>query len=66
MEEATNTVAVAMIYKINDTIFRPIFAHFIEWAASSSATAAVHRQTTLYGFLTRFFGGLKVWVLFQQ
>ncbi|KAL8867364.1 MAG: hypothetical protein Q9198_008544, partial [Flavoplaca austrocitrina] len=59
VEEATNTVTVAMIYKINDAIFRPIFAHFVEWAASSSATAAVHRQTTIYGFLTRFFDGLK-------
>ena len=60
VEEATNTVAIAMIYKINDAIFRPIFAQFVEWAASSSATATVHRQTTLYGFLVRFFDGLKV------
>ncbi|KAL8930115.1 MAG: hypothetical protein Q9172_000200 [Xanthocarpia lactea] len=59
VEEATNRVAVAMIYKINDTIFRPIFAQFIEWATSSSATATVHRQTTLYGFLMQFFDGLK-------
>ena len=60
VEEATNRVAVAMIYKINDTIFRPIFSQFIEWATSSSAIATVHRQTTLYGFLTQFFDGLKV------
>ncbi|KAI4281781.1 MAG: hypothetical protein L6R38_003436 [Xanthoria sp. 2 TBL-2021] len=59
VEETTNRVAVAMIYKINDTIFRPIFAQLVEWAASSSAIATVHRQTTLYGFLMQFFDGLK-------
>ena len=51
-----------MIYRINDTIFRPIFAQWVEWAASSSAAVAtVHRQTTLYGFLMHFFNRLKVW-----
>ncbi|KAL8770926.1 MAG: hypothetical protein Q9209_003577 [Squamulea sp. 1 TL-2023] len=59
VEEATNKVAIAMVYKINDTIFRLIFAQFVEWAASSSAVATTHRQTTLYGFLTQFFDGLK-------
>ncbi|KAL8852392.1 MAG: hypothetical protein Q9221_002776 [Calogaya cf. arnoldii] len=59
VEEATNKVAIAMIYKINDTIFRPIFAQLVEWAASSSAVATVHRQTTVYGFFIYFFDGLK-------
>ncbi|CAO1599487.1 hypothetical protein XANCAGTX0491_003210 [Xanthoria calcicola] len=60
VEEATNRVAVAMIYRINDIIFRPIFAQWVEWAASSSAAVAtVHRQTTLYGFLMHFFNRLK-------
>ncbi|KAL8783433.1 MAG: hypothetical protein Q9213_004633 [Squamulea squamosa] len=59
VEEATYKVANAMVYKINDTVFRPIFTRFVEWAASSSAVATIHRQTTLYGFLVRFFDELK-------
>ncbi|KAL8675492.1 MAG: hypothetical protein Q9168_000004 [Polycauliona sp. 1 TL-2023] len=59
VEEATNKVAVAMIYKINDTIFRPICVQLVEWAASSSKIATVHRQTALYGFFMHFFDGLK-------
>ncbi|KAL8656885.1 MAG: hypothetical protein Q9226_002479 [Calogaya cf. arnoldii] len=59
VEVATTRVAIAVIYKINDTIFRPIFAQLVEWAASSSAVATVHRQTTVYGFLIQFFDRLK-------
>ena len=61
VEEATNKVAVAMIYKINDTIFRPICVQLVEWAASPSKIATAHRQTALYGFFMHFFDGLKVW-----
>ncbi|KAL8725282.1 MAG: hypothetical protein Q9166_007456 [cf. Caloplaca sp. 2 TL-2023] len=59
VEEVTNQVAIAMIYKINDTMFRPIFTQLVDWAASSSAKAKVHRHTTLYNFLIRFFDELK-------
>ncbi|KAL8715540.1 MAG: hypothetical protein Q9220_000876 [cf. Caloplaca sp. 1 TL-2023] len=59
VEEVTNDVAIAMIYKLNDTLFRPIFAEFVDWAASSSVTSRLYRQTTLYGFLLKFFESLK-------
>ncbi|KAL8953486.1 MAG: hypothetical protein Q9222_000690 [Ikaeria aurantiellina] len=59
VEEATNDVAIAMIYKLNDTLFRPIFEQFVDWASSSSITSRLHRQTTLYGFLLKFFESLK-------
>lgn len=61
MEEVTNRVAIAMIYKSNDTIFRPMFVQLIKWAGDSSPNAMVHRKTTLYGFFIRFFDTLKVW-----
>ncbi|KAI4248891.1 MAG: hypothetical protein L6R40_000903 [Gallowayella cf. fulva] len=59
MEEVTNRVAIAMIYKSNDTIFRPMFVQLIKWAGDSSPNAMVHRKTTLYGFFIRFFDTLK-------
>ncbi|KAL8706643.1 MAG: hypothetical protein Q9201_000340 [Fulgogasparrea decipioides] len=59
VEDLSNNVAMSMIYKVNDTIFRPIFAQLVEWASSPSAKAKVQRQTTLYNFLMHFFDGLK-------
>ncbi|KAL8680496.1 MAG: hypothetical protein Q9186_003339 [Xanthomendoza sp. 1 TL-2023] len=59
VEEVTNRVAIAMIFKINDTIFRPIFAQWVEWAGNSPQKTTVHRQTTLYTFFIQFFDTLK-------
>ncbi|KAL8737733.1 MAG: hypothetical protein Q9181_001390 [Wetmoreana brouardii] len=59
VEDVSNNVAMSMIYKVNDKIFRPIFAQLVEWASSPSAKAKIQRQTTLYNFLMHFFDGLK-------
>ncbi|KAL8812840.1 MAG: hypothetical protein Q9200_000730 [Gallowayella weberi] len=58
VEEVTNRVAIAIIYKLNHTIFRPLFAQLVEWGNSSPKTR-VHRQTALYNFLIQFFDTLK-------
>lgn len=55
VEDAANEAAIAMVTKVNDTIFRPMFVQLVEWAAASSAKAKVYRQTTVYGFFMRFF-----------
>lgn len=60
VEEASNTAAIALVTKVNDTIFRPIFAQLVEWAATSSVKAKVHRQTTIYKFFMSFFERFKV------
>lgn len=63
VEETVNQVAINMIYKLNDTTFRPIFVKFIEWATTGLPTKDVQgrmsRLTTLYKFLQVFFGTLK-------
>lgn len=60
VEAASNHVAVSLIYKMNDTIFRPIFMRLVEWAASSSPAVKTQRRTALYNFLVDFFDVLKV------
>lgn len=64
VEAVSNHVALSLIYKMNDTIFRPIFVQFIDWAASSSPAAKIQRRTALYNFLVQFFDVLKVGKLF--
>lgn len=63
VEEAVNDAAIAMIYKLNDATFRPLFSKMLEWSSfseSSDNNARVHRQTTWYKFLFKFFDTLKV------
>ncbi|KAL8963488.1 MAG: hypothetical protein Q9193_000251 [Seirophora villosa] len=59
VEEASNVAAMALVVKVNDKIFRPVFAQLVEWAATSSAKARTHRQTTIYSFFLRFFEQFK-------
>ncbi|KAL8998226.1 MAG: hypothetical protein Q9188_006146 [Gyalolechia gomerana] len=59
VENASNAAALALVTRINDTIFRPIFVQLVEWAASSSAKARVHRQITVYKFFAKFFDRFK-------
>ncbi|PQE03008.1 BP28CT domain-containing protein [Rutstroemia sp. NJR-2017a BVV2] len=63
IEAQVNEVALEMIYKFNDSTFRPIFANLVEWASSSlpkKDKAGRHlRLQSLYGFLNVFFGNLK-------
>lgn len=56
---------IAMIYKLSDATFRPIFRKILGWskhAGSDEDTKKVNlcRQTTLFSFTGIFFGSLKV------
>lgn len=64
VEDAVNESAISMIYKLNDTTFRPMFLRMLEWTtfltSKKDMKATVHRQTTWYTFLLKLFGSLKV------
>lgn len=64
VEESVNDVTIKMIYKLNDTTFRPLFAKLTEWATiglpEKDALGRAMRLTTFYKFLNTFFGTLKV------
>jgi U3 small nucleolar RNA-associated protein 10 len=63
IEDAVNSVAIKMIYKFNDSTFRPIFSKLIEWASSGlpkkEKTGRILRLQSVYSFLTVFFDNLK-------
>lgn len=63
IEAEINEVAIKMIYKFNDSTFRPIFANFIEWAASSlpkkDKVGRIQRLQSIYSFMAVFFDSLK-------
>jgi U3 small nucleolar RNA-associated protein 10 len=62
-EVALNDVTIKMIYKLNDSTFRPIFLKFVEWATTGSSKdeqARISRLTTFYKFLEVFFATLQV------
>lgn len=64
IEEIVNDVAIKMIYKLNDTTFRPIFTKLFEWATTGVPKKDIQgnlsRLTTFYNFLQVFFGTLQV------
>ena len=63
VENKANNAAITMIYKLNDSLFRPIFVSFLSWAAnldSLSSKDRIQRQITYYKFLACFFDRLKV------
>lgn len=63
LEDAINDVALKMVYKLNDAVFRPIFSQLIEWSSSglpkSDVLGLIHRQQSIFGFLYKFFDNLK-------
>ncbi|KAL3425575.1 ssu processome component [Phlyctema vagabunda] len=63
IETEVNEVAIKMIYKFNDSTFRPIFSNLIEWAASGlpkkDKAGRILRQQSIYGFFALFFENLK-------
>lgn len=63
IEKDVNAVAITMIYKFNDSTFRPIFAGLIEWGVSglskSDKRGRTLRLQSLYTFMTVFFDNLK-------
>jgi U3 small nucleolar RNA-associated protein 10 len=62
-ESALNDVTIKMIYKLNDSTFRPLFIKFVEWATTGASKkeeqGQVSRLTTFYTFLQVFFGTLQ-------
>ena len=64
VEHSVNEAAIKMIYKLNDTTFRPMFAKVLEWATNSTTKkdrqGKIHRQITWYTFLHNFFDTLQV------
>ena len=67
VETHANDVAIKMIYKLNDTIFRPFFIELTEWAThglpEKDKLGKMMRLTAFYKFLGTFFGTLKVRVI---
>jgi U3 small nucleolar RNA-associated protein 10 len=70
VESALNDVTIKMIYKLNDSTFRPLFLKFVEWATTGvpkkDEQAQMSRLTTFYKFLQVFFGTLKVCSISQK
>ncbi|THC97168.1 hypothetical protein EYZ11_003333 [Aspergillus tanneri] len=63
VEDRINEVTIKMIYKLNDTAFRPIFVRMMDWAhtgvSKKDTQGNVARLTTFYKFLQVFFGTLQ-------
>ena len=64
LEDDLNGVAIQIIYKLNDSTFRPMFVKIVEWASQTlpkkDQIGRSSRATTLFTFLSRFFNTLKV------
>jgi len=63
IEVVINDIAIQMIYKLNDSTFRPIFANIVEWASNGllkkDKQGRMLRLQSVYSFLSAFFGNLK-------
>ncbi|OAL30897.1 hypothetical protein AYO20_08590 [Fonsecaea nubica] len=72
VERRLHELGIVFIYKLNDTIFRPIFEGWVDWAtrkSSGTSTSAegnlqedmarLARQASFYLFATHFFATLK-------
>ncbi|OKL61537.1 U3 small nucleolar RNA-associated protein 10 [Talaromyces atroroseus] len=63
IEDIVNGVTIKMIFKLNDTVFRPLFMELVEWATNgvskSDTQGRVLRLTSFYKFLQSFFGTLR-------
>ena len=63
VEASINETVIAMVYKLNDARFRPLFLQMRDWTTfpeSTDQNARLHRQATWFSFLLQFFGTLKV------
>ena len=55
--------AIAMIYKLSDISFRPMFLRILDWSVGmkdNDGTTKIHRKTTFYAFLAKFFDSFRV------
>jgi U3 small nucleolar RNA-associated protein 10 len=62
IESMVNDVAIKMIFKFNDSTFRPIFSKLMEWASTGlpkkDKNGRILRLQSVYAFLAVFFGKL--------
>lgn len=66
-EGEQHTVFLKMIYKLNDSTFRPLFQRLVEWSSqpsdavqlTSAGKEKLYRQTSIFKLLAHFFGTLK-------
>ncbi|KIH92973.1 U3 small nucleolar RNA-associated protein 10 [Sporothrix brasiliensis 5110] len=63
IEAAVNTAALHMVFKLNDSAFRPVFEDLMQWCDHGLPQLDVLgrclRQQSVYGFLFLFFDRLK-------
>ncbi|KAL5627657.1 hypothetical protein BROUX41_003810 [Berkeleyomyces rouxiae] len=63
LEAAVNAVALKLIYKLNDVVFRPVFGRLVEWSSTALPAADTAgralRSLSVYNFLGAFFDALK-------
>ena len=63
LEALMHETALAMIYKMNDTVFRPFFIRLVDWASERQADqdnqGRILRSITLFSFCERLFDALK-------
>ena len=62
IEQAANEVALRMVYKLNDTTFRPVFEGLMKWSMALRETdrsGSVRRLRSVFGFCFAFFSQLK-------
>lgn len=62
LEPLVNSVALKMVYKFNDSTFRPIFSQLIDWSTSlpkKDRAGRTARLQSVYAFTTLFFTSLK-------
>ncbi|KAG8528844.1 uncharacterized protein KY384_006533 [Bacidia gigantensis] len=62
VENAFNESAIAMVYKLNDATFRPLFTKACEWAYEGlpeTGNGRIYRKSTWYTFLVHLFSTLK-------
>ena len=72
VEGKLKDILIKFVYKLNDSIFRPMFSQWVEWAVECSDVQLANldrskmlRQTTLFNLLTHFFSTLKSTLLKQ-
>ena len=62
-ESAVSDCAIAMVHKLNDATFRPLFLQVTGWASPSSSSgvgnSTIYRLTAVYTFVYKFFDRLK-------
>jgi len=62
LDERCFKVVVQMVFKLNDTAFRPMFSKFLQWASSDGDLS---RMRTFYGFLDVLIESLSVSSVFS-